>query len=119
MIRDNLIAFWQLGAFGSPQSREFIDGLNGAGQAGMEGPDGKYKVLSIDATGPDAWHVDFKLARVGTVMGFDFTANDLAAGAAEPFAAIAQNLRAFLRLGGFASLTPAAIAAVKAWRFVV
>lgn len=120
IVRMNLVANWQLGAFGSPQSREFIDSVNGAAQNGIEGPDGRYKILSIDPTGPDSWHVEFKVVKLGTQYGFDVTLaqlNDL--DDVDGLTRVRSNLRPFLRLNGQTTLSAAAIAQIKAARFVV
>lgn len=120
IVRQNLIATWQLGAFGSPQSREFVDAVNGAAQNGIEGPDGRYKILAVDATGPDAWHVDFRVVKLGTVYGFDVTLDQLNnADDVDALSRVRSNLRAFLRLNGRATLSAAAIAEIKAAKFVV
>lgn len=119
VVRQNLVAHWQLGAYGSPQSREFVDAVNGAAQNGIEGPDGRYKVLSVDAVSPDSWHVDFRVAKLGTTYGFDITLDQLNSDDVDALSRVRSNLRAFLRLNGRTSLSAAAIAEIKAAKFVV
>lgn len=120
IVKTNLIANWQLGAYGTPQSREFIDAVNGTGQNGIEGPDGRYKIVSVEAIGVDEWHVEFKVVKLGTQYGFDVSLVELEDGdSVDAITRVKSNLRPFLRLNGRTSLNAAAIAEIKAAKFVV
>jgi hypothetical protein len=124
-LLDNLALTHQIGNYGEIDSQEYLDAVNKAsgGLAGIEGKDKAYRIAGVKLLDPVTGDVEIGLGaklpsgKVGPVEETVSANRDDLTNRSSSFEAIQRNLVAFFRLGGFTSLTPAALAALKARNF--
>lgn len=100
-------------------SREFLDAVNGVNK-GMDLGDGTYFIrnIALVAGTNDEYEVGFAKTRNGAVtQTITVNKNALTQPTSENPEDVLDNVKAFLRVGGFTDFTPAAINAIKARRF--
>lgn len=119
IVRQNLSFAFQIGKYAEPDSVEFLDAVN-KGTIGMECPDGKVFINSIEFIGDGQYQVSFGSSNGVSQFSISLGKSDFTGEGRSPVdEVILDNLRVFLRIAGHTSMTQAAIDSVKArpfWR---
>lgn len=120
-IKDNCRLAFQLGNIAQLDTDEFVNAVNRTNK-GLEAGFGNVTILKpiklVDVSG-EGYHLDFKIntgAMAGQTFGIDVSLDEMRADPQDT-ATIKRNLRSFLRVGKFNTLTQGAIAQIRAASF--